>query len=42
MDVALAEAELQPQLAAMLAEAAAIDDELASAINMATGKAAPT
>ena len=40
MDVALAEAELQPQLAALLAEAAAIDDELASAINMATGKAA--
>ncbi|OBF28904.1 hypothetical protein A5724_26155 [Mycobacterium sp. ACS1612] len=37
-DVALAEAELQPQLAALLAEAAAIDDELAQAINMATGK----
>jgi hypothetical protein len=40
MDVALAEAELQPQLAALLAEAVAIDDELASAINMATGQAA--
>ncbi|WP_101947933.1 alpha/beta hydrolase [Mycobacterium sp. 3519A] len=37
-DVALAEAELQPQLTALLAEAAAIDDELAQAINMATGK----
>ncbi|MEH3138796.1 MAG: alpha/beta hydrolase [Mycobacterium kyogaense] len=37
-DVALAEAELQPQLTALLAEAASIDDELAAAINMATGK----
>lgn len=37
-DAALAEAELQPQLTALLAEAAAIDDELARAINMATGK----
>jgi hypothetical protein len=37
-DVALAEAELQPQLTALLAEAAGIDDELAQAINMATGK----
>ncbi len=37
-DAALAEAELQPQLTALLAEAAAIDDELAQAINMATGK----
>jgi Alpha/beta hydrolase len=37
-DVALAEAELQPQLTALLAEAAAIDDELAAAINMATGQ----
>jgi pimeloyl-ACP methyl ester carboxylesterase len=39
-DVALAEAELQPQLTALLAEAVAIDDELANAIRMATGKAA--
>jgi hypothetical protein len=38
VDAALAEAELQPQLTALLAEAAAIDDELARAINMATGK----
>lgn len=38
-DVALAEAELQPALAALLAEAVGIDDELAQAINMATGKA---
>jgi hypothetical protein len=37
-DVALAEAELQTQLTALLAEAAAIDDELAAAINMGTGK----
>lgn len=37
-DAALSEAELQPQLTALLAEAAAIDDELARAINMATGK----
>lgn len=37
-DVVVAEAELQPQLTALLAEAAAIDDELAQAINMATGK----
>lgn len=37
-DAALAEAELQPQLTALLAEAADIDDELARAINMATGK----
>lgn len=38
VDVAQAEAELQPQLTALLAEAAGIDDELANAINMATGK----
>ncbi len=37
-DAALAEAELQPQLNALLAEAAGIDDELAKAIDMATGK----
>ncbi|MFG1934692.1 alpha/beta hydrolase [Mycobacterium sp. NPDC048908] len=37
-DVAVAEAELAPQLITLLAEAAAIDDELAQAINMATGK----
>ena len=37
-DAALAEAELQPQLTGLLAEAAAIDDELAQAISMATGK----
>jgi hypothetical protein len=37
-DAAVAEAELQPQLTALLAEAAAIDDELAQTINMATGK----
>jgi hypothetical protein len=37
-DAALAEAELRPQLTALLAEAAGIDDELASAIDMATGK----
>jgi hypothetical protein len=36
-DVASARAELVPQLAALLAEAAAIDDDLAAAINMATG-----
>lgn len=33
-----ADAALRPELAAILAEAAAIDDELAQAINMATGK----
>lgn len=37
-DVALAEAELQPQVNALLAEAAGVDDDLAAAINMATGK----
>ena len=37
-DAALALAELQPALAALLAEAAGIDDELAQAINMATGQ----
>lgn len=37
VDVAQAEAELHPRLAALLAEAVAIDDELAAAINMATG-----
>ena len=37
-DVAVAEAELHPQLTALLAEAAAIDDELVQAINMATGQ----
>jgi hypothetical protein len=37
-DAALAEAELQPQLTALLGDAAGIDDELAQAINMATGK----
>jgi hypothetical protein len=36
-DVAQAEAELRPRLAGLLAEAAAIDDELAAAISMATG-----
>jgi hypothetical protein len=38
VDAALAEAELQPRLTALLTEAVAIDDELAQAINMATGK----
>lgn len=37
MEVALKQMQLQPRLDAILAEAAAVDQELAAAINMATG-----
>lgn len=38
MEIMLAQAQLQPQLNAILAEAARVDHELASAINMAIGE----
>jgi hypothetical protein len=40
MEALLAEAQLQPRLDAILAEADAVDDELAAAINMADGDVA--